>query len=232
MKLSRPLFLGVFLLSVMGLLDIANAALNDNGNGTITQTRSDGSILMWLQDANIAGPMKWSNANSWIESLNNSNYLGYNDWRLPINLPVNGSSYDYNFSYNGTTDRGENITSLNSEMAYLWYVELENLSQYYPDGSGLQPGGGLTKTGSFINIQGGSYWSGTPYDPANLDDAYFLFAMNTGRQTMDYNLSGPGVYYSMAVRNAGVVPEPISSILFVTGGSLLAGRRLIRKNRS
>jgi hypothetical protein len=27
-------------------------SLVDNGDGTITQTRNDGSVLMWLQDAN------------------------------------------------------------------------------------------------------------------------------------------------------------------------------------
>ena len=67
------------LLILLFLVSAANAALVDNGNGTVTQYRNDGSILMWLKDANYAmtsgydqdGQMPWGTANSWAE------YLGF-----------------------------------------------------------------------------------------------------------------------------------------------------------
>lgn len=58
----------------------ANAALVDNGDGTITDTHTN---LMWLQDAG-SGYVTWYDAASSIDSLNSSNFLGYNDWRLPL----------------------------------------------------------------------------------------------------------------------------------------------------
>jgi Protein of unknown function (DUF1566). len=52
----------------------------DNG-GTITDNLTG---LMWSKDANPAGATQtWQQALDYIKTLNSSNYLGYNDWRLP-----------------------------------------------------------------------------------------------------------------------------------------------------
>jgi len=160
------------LLLIFGLTATAQAALIDNLDGTVTQIRNDGSRLMWLKDTNYAGTtgyantlgqilgtMTWLEANTWIDLLNSSNYLGYNDWRLPKTLPINGISYNYNNSYDGSTDVGYNVTSINSEMAYMFYVELGNLPLYAPDGSSPQPGYGLVNVSYFINFDNYFFWS-------------------------------------------------------------------------
>ena len=69
--------------------------------------------------------MPWDDAMAWVDSLNSSNHLGYNDWRLPVALPVNGSSYVITdpAGYDGSTDTGYNITSPNSEMSYMYYIQ-------------------------------------------------------------------------------------------------------------
>lgn len=54
---------------------IANAA-------DLTQTDTL-TGLIWTKDANIAGTKTWQLALDYIKGLNNSNYLGHNDWRLP-----------------------------------------------------------------------------------------------------------------------------------------------------
>lgn len=114
------------------LSGIINAQLTDNGDGTITQIRNDGSRLMWLKDANPTkngypldeyGRMKYSDAKAWAENLT---FGGYDDWRLPKVLPINPPDYNGEWRYDGTSDRGYNITSPNNEMAYLFYVELGN----------------------------------------------------------------------------------------------------------
>ncbi|MBK7414557.1 MAG: DUF1566 domain-containing protein [Dechloromonas sp.] len=101
----------------------AQATLIDRGSGLIYD---DVLNITWLQDANYAktsgydadGRMNWANANAWAASLS---YGGYDDWRLPTLTPI-GANFNYNFSNNGSTDEGYNITSPHSEMAYMYYV--------------------------------------------------------------------------------------------------------------
>lgn len=52
---------------------------HDNGNGTITD-RATG--LMWSRTDSGRG-MNWEQALAWVQTLNATNYLGHNDWRLP-----------------------------------------------------------------------------------------------------------------------------------------------------
>jgi hypothetical protein len=200
--LSLSLF--IFILSLT-----ANAALIDNGDGTITDTDKN---LMWLQDANYAktsgyyltlgyswdtnGKMTWDDAVAWADSLV---YAGFDDWRLPSALNSDGSG-PCGFGYN----------CIDSEMGHLYYTELGNSS-----GSG-----GFTKSVPFANLQAADYWSGTVYAPE--PTAAWDFRISDGYQ----GLGGKtGDEYAWAVR---VVPEPISAIFFIIGGALLAGRRYLK----
>jgi hypothetical protein len=58
-----------------------NPRFVDNGD----QTETDGlSGLIWSKNGNPAGTLKtWQAALDYIKTLNSSNYLGHNDWRLP-----------------------------------------------------------------------------------------------------------------------------------------------------
>lgn len=60
----------------------------DNQNGTATDNLTG---LIWINDANVPGPAScnpgvaksWKDALNHVKCLNASNYLGFNDWRLP-----------------------------------------------------------------------------------------------------------------------------------------------------
>lgn len=177
----------IFAVLLLAFAVNANAALVNNGDGTITDT--DLSI-MWLQDANYAGSaMTWADAMTWAGGLT---YGGYDDWRLPTS---------------DTSCSGYNCTG--SEMGHLYYIE------------GIK----ASSPGEFSNLQSSMYWSGTQdTDPSKA----WRFSFNYGNQVIDYAVLPR---YALAVRDVSdipVVPEPISSMLFLSGALTIGAWRKIR----
>jgi hypothetical protein len=201
--------------------------------------------VTWLQDANYAktsgycdvpgncafqdGGMTWTQANTWANGLV---YGGYSDWRLARNTPVNGtaSGWNENYSPNGTTDVGYNITSTFSELSYMYYVNLGLKGFVNTDGSGRSDFGvngdgtygGQKDVGLVRNLQSEVYWSGTAYAPSPADGAWG-FGADSGFQ--GYDLQG-SEYFAWAVRDGNVevaaVPVP-GSVALLAGGLALLG---------
>ena len=140
------------------------------------------------------GRLNWYEAEAWIGIMNAQSYLGYSDWRQPTTGPVNGSTFNYFFGYDGTFDSGFNVSapgtphagSTGSELAHLFYNSLGN-SAFYDTAGGDQsatyctgPNACLQNTGPFSNMQAFVYWSGTEYAP-NPTNAW-NFNTNNGNQ--------------------------------------------------
>ena len=162
--------------------------------------------VTWLADANLAashkfgvptiganGLMNAATAAAYIDAMNAAGYLGFSSWRLQTLEPIDGLSFDYAESYDGTTDVGYNMGasgtayagSTASEFAHLYYVTLGNSGYYGTNGA---PAGCAqvspfcrTQDGPFLNVGDTTYWIGTPYAP-NPVTAAWAFSFGTGGQ--------------------------------------------------
>lgn len=217
-------FLPLVALTV-GLSANVNAALYDRGNGMVYDSDQD---LTWLLDANYAatqyaassgvlgdedGMMTWAQARDWAESLE---FGGYTDWRLPA-FTIPGDQLIKQASNDGSTDRGQNINTSHSEMAYLWYEVLGNVPQRYVDGTkrweskpdrplDLYPVNTTANGVTFINFQ----WIGVYALGLLYSDVYDqVWCFQDGYQGYDdmYDLK----FYAWAVRDGDVASAPTVS---------------------
>ena len=212
MKRTLMVFLTVLLFSATGVY----AELHDRGGGMIYD---DVLNITWLQDANYAqtsgydadGRMTWAETMEWVEQLT---YGGFDDWKLPQTLPINGSEYDFiGFNPNGSKDRGYNVSapgsvysgSTASQMAYMYYNSLDNLARVDINGSYPQPNWGLKNSAPFINIQSIQsigYWSST--DCSFTPETAFTFDFSDGWQFNYYKEYS--TLYAWPVRDGDVMP--------------------------
>ncbi|MHB1076669.1 PEP-CTERM sorting domain-containing protein, partial [Thiobacillus sp.] len=174
--------------------------------------------------------MLWNTAYQWVAALSFSDGINvYDSWRLPTVEPVNGISFNYNLSYDGSTDYGYNITSPNSELAYMFYVNLGNSADFNPS---YNVGGCyvsssdtcLDNVGPFVNLQPSLYWSDTQYAP-NISYAW-VFGMPDGLQ---WDINKANVYYAWAVSPgdvgvAAVLPEANTWAMLLAGLGLIGWR--------
>lgn len=191
------------LLTVFSLEIGAKATLIDNGNGTITDIDTE---LMWLQDGNYANTTGYDNA------LYGYDTLGGMTWDDAL-------TWADNLTYAGYDDWRLPITfdqscsghdCTNSEMGHLYYLEDTSLSNPDP----------------FYNLSSFSYWSSTEV-ASNANYAWSFWFFN-GLQS-DFHLKGYIAEHANVAWPVRVVPEPMSPILLVTGGTFLAVGRYVKR---
>ncbi len=214
--MKRIFIIVVFM--VMGFSIQAHAALQTIGTATYNLFEynliyDDDSNITWLDYS--YGRANWDNQMNWLSELNTSGVLTYNfnsgvtmswsdDWRLPITFDQSCKDY-------GCT---------NSEWGHLYYTELGNIA--FPTAGWDQ-----VNTGDFQNWQVGQYRSETEWVSNSTDT--WIFDAHGGYQTHDMKAQR---YYALAVRSGdiSIVPEPISSTLFIVGGATLGFRRFKKKS--
>jgi len=233
-QLKPKLVLTGLALTLLGLYSTAQASLVDRGNSLLYDNVLN---VTWLQDANYAktsgydadGMMDWDSANAWAANLV---YGGYSDWRLATNTPINGSSFNTFDTYNGTTDFSFNITSPNSELAYMYHVNLGLKDRYNTTGAtqanfGVFGNGtlfGQAKVGLVNNLQSYSYWSGAEVPPGS--SYSWAFSTFNGGQ---FEFFKDVQFYAWAVRSGDVAAVPVPGALWLFGSGLIGLLSLKRR---
>lgn len=209
----------IFIFLAMAQPITANAMLIDRGNGLLYDSYFD---ITWLSDAYYPmtsgyldntsttydnGRLTWSEALTWADQLE---YAGFSNWRLPTMQDLGDSGCDYS---NGSTDCGYNSDTNTSEMAHLYYDDLNNIASYDINGN-PQTGYGSINSGLFSNIQSCFYWTDQQLatDPSQ---AWFFNFCDGSQDTHSSNYS----FFVMAVHEGDVsvsdVPVPGVAGLFV-----------------
>ncbi len=246
-----PFLAAVFVVAA-GFSNPAHAVLQGrdlNGSAGSFEAYYDTVLnVTWLADANYArtsgyasgGLMTWAAANTWAANLSfydAVNNITYDNWRLPTVNPVNGVSFNYSVTVNGSTDISYNISntgtayagSTGSEMAYMFYNNLGNPAYYTPAGavSGCYVSSGdtcLDNVGPFSNIGSNTYWSATEFAP-NSTRAW-IFYTGSGAQDASVKTSN-GFAWAVSPGDVAAVPEPETWGLMLSGLALVgsAARR-------
>jgi hypothetical protein len=154
----------------VGLSASVRADLEPGLNGQVVyDTDLD---ITFVADANLHGArMSWSAANDYIDSLNAQNFLGSDNWRLPVADP-NCSQYG--------------CDNMVSELGHLFYEELNG-----QQGSDLDPNQDdqVNQIGPFTDIQQWWwYWTSTPVD--GMAGNVWAFSFSGGsqdRRSQSYN---------------------------------------------
>ena len=148
--------------------------------------------ITWLKDANANGQMTWTDANSWVQSLQVG---GFSGWRLPT-VPEPDTSCTTSSKYLAVYSLGYGINCTNSEMGHLFNVTLGNA-----------PDQVITNTGNFINVQNYYYWSGTPL--ASRSD--YVWTYQTAINGQAYTGTGANPFFALAVRDGDVLVTTTTS---------------------
>ncbi|MCF8369682.1 MAG: DUF1566 domain-containing protein [Bacteroidales bacterium] len=147
----------------------------DNGDGSVIDLFTG---LMWMKDANLIatkdpnfdqdrtpgdGDIDWKTALDYVQLLNDENYLGYNDWRLPnlaelrslVNLGVPDTVFPSGYPFTNLQDlywsstTSENLRSLAIGVF---------LREHYAHSNIINPAGETEEFAKDPDITGANYW--------------------------------------------------------------------------
>lgn len=190
---SKKLLAGLFLAAGLLATPIAQAALEDLGNGIIKDTDLN---IVWLADANNSqtsgyntdGLMSWTAANNWVNQLNAG---GHNDWHLPTTSEL---SHLFSAELDGISGGDIYATHNNANFALFSNIQSRNFSNYALYWTSTPTGD--VDTHSLFGFYGGHDFTG------NKDTGHYAIAVSSVPEPETYAmlLAGLGLVGFIARR--------------------------------
>lgn len=180
---------------VNAIIAANHGVINDTPNSLDTPANGGHYNLSTSDFKTSTGEMNWWGAQAWVYYLNDINYKGYSDWRLPAPNLAHGNN-------NGSTNdgNGSELGSLFRNGGELWNS----------DGTQNNANWNL-----FTNMTENRYWLGAEYAP-NPSQAWYY---NTFYIYQSYDRKNAQFYYDgWAVRlgNVSAIPLPAAIWLFAS----------------
>lgn len=201
----KTIFPRLLAAGLLGLGNMAQAALHDRGNGLVYDDALD---ITWLQDANYAktsgydadGLMSWDDAVIWADQLE---YGGYDDWRLAsmsvaAGVPIGATTVV------ADCKKVSELECRDNELAYMFYYNLGGNPGQVRSGDQTSVDGVPLRDIGLVHL------SGTEVDFVGVNSV-FAFQFFGGSQFGNVKTIASSAW---AVRDGDVLPPPTTCEVF------------------
>jgi hypothetical protein len=212
----------------------ANVNIDFGGWGSLADTFAGGADQAgywnntghWTGGSPYSGDLLDLNGNATDASYEITGAYGTNDYAYGVSYPVEEYLVD-DFFYSFTGESGKDqwsvtISGLDDGVYDIYY--------YAPTYSGVDTGEFTVNGAAMANLNGNS-WAGGPFVQGTSYDIAQQITVTGGELTLTQTSASTYGHGLAGMQIVAVAPEPVSSVLFVVGGTVLGFRKRFFKKK-